>query len=172
MRVVHLGRSTCHAMSGPLSLTASEETLQQSASSEQPVGPFDERSAANRTSKQHIPFETKHCTSRDTRLSPTLITPQQEDYNTYRANPWSPFPLRRAHPEPGPHTILLRHPGSVWYLAEPLLNDCVQNVEWVPTVLWLSLSLVAPASAGVFSRGVKTVGLGAGCRVYNVGCIA
>ena len=27
-----------------------------------------------------------------------------EDYNTYRAPPWSPFPLRRAHPGPGPHT--------------------------------------------------------------------
>ena len=27
-----------------------------------------------------------------------------EDYNTYRAHPWSPFPLRRAHPVPGPHT--------------------------------------------------------------------
>ena len=26
-----------------------------------------------------------------------------EDYNTYRAHPWSPFPLRRAHPGPGPH---------------------------------------------------------------------
>jgi len=28
-----------------------------------------------------------------------------EDCNTYRADPWSPFPLRRAHPEPGPHTL-------------------------------------------------------------------
>ena len=27
-----------------------------------------------------------------------------EDYNTYRAHPWSPFPLRRGHPGPGPHT--------------------------------------------------------------------
>ena len=27
-----------------------------------------------------------------------------EDYNTYRAHPGSPFPLRRAHPGPGPHT--------------------------------------------------------------------
>ena len=26
-----------------------------------------------------------------------------EDYTTYRAHPWSPFPLRRAHPGPGPH---------------------------------------------------------------------
>ena len=26
-----------------------------------------------------------------------------EDYNTYAAHPWSPFPLRRAHPGPGPH---------------------------------------------------------------------
>jgi len=26
-----------------------------------------------------------------------------EDYNTYRAHPWSPFPLRRAHPGPGLH---------------------------------------------------------------------
>ena len=23
-----------------------------------------------------------------------------EDYNTYMAHPWSPFPLRRAHPRP------------------------------------------------------------------------
>ena len=27
-----------------------------------------------------------------------------EDYNTFSAHPWSPFPLRRAHPGPGPHT--------------------------------------------------------------------
>jgi len=26
-----------------------------------------------------------------------------ENYNTYRAHPWSPLPLRRAHPGPGPH---------------------------------------------------------------------
>jgi len=31
-----------------------------------------------------------------------------EHDNTYRAHPWSPFPLRRAHPGPGPHTSL--HP--------------------------------------------------------------
>ena len=31
-----------------------------------------------------------------------------DNYNTYRAHPWSPFPLRRAHPGPGPHT----HPAS------------------------------------------------------------
>ena len=28
----------------------------------------------------------------------------REDYNTYRARSWSPFPLRRAHPGPDPHT--------------------------------------------------------------------
>jgi len=27
-----------------------------------------------------------------------------EDYNTYRAHPWSPFPLRRARPGPSPHS--------------------------------------------------------------------
>ena len=27
-----------------------------------------------------------------------------EDYNAYRAHPWSPFPQRRAHPGPGPYT--------------------------------------------------------------------
>ena len=26
-----------------------------------------------------------------------------QDYNTYMAHPWSPFPLRRAYPGPGPH---------------------------------------------------------------------
>jgi len=28
-----------------------------------------------------------------------------EDYNTFRAHPWNPFPLRRAHPGPGPHKL-------------------------------------------------------------------
>ena len=28
-----------------------------------------------------------------------------EDYNTYRAHPWSLSPLRRAHPGPGPHNM-------------------------------------------------------------------
>ena len=30
----------------------------------------------------------------------------RDDYNTYRDLPWSRFPLRRAHPGPGPHTVL------------------------------------------------------------------
>ena len=41
-----------------------------------------------------------------------------EDYNTHMAHPWSPSPLRRAHPGPGPHTIqpevraiVSTHPG-------------------------------------------------------------
>ena len=32
-----------------------------------------------------------------------------EDYNTYRAHPWSPFPLRRAHSGPGAHSINFTH---------------------------------------------------------------
>ena len=28
-----------------------------------------------------------------------------EDYNTYRAHPWSPFPLRRAYSGPGAHRL-------------------------------------------------------------------
>ena len=31
-----------------------------------------------------------------------------EDYNTFRAHPWSPSFLRRAHPGPGPHSCTLR----------------------------------------------------------------
>jgi len=39
-----------------------------------------------------------------------------EDYNTFRAHPWSPFLLRRAHPGPGPHTSPRR--GS-WCQSHP-----------------------------------------------------
>ena len=28
-----------------------------------------------------------------------------EDYDKYRAHPWNPVPLRRAHPGPGPRTV-------------------------------------------------------------------
>ena len=39
-------------------------------------------------------------------LFPTCDSPFTcEDYNTYRSHPWSHFPLRRAHPEPGPHSV-------------------------------------------------------------------
>jgi len=37
-------------------------------------------------------------------LAPRSFT--REDYNTDRAHHWSLFPLRRAHPGPGPHTML------------------------------------------------------------------
>jgi len=36
-----------------------------------------------------------------------------EHYNTYRARPWNPFPLRRAHPGPGPHTAYVVE--RIWY---------------------------------------------------------
>ena len=32
-----------------------------------------------------------------------------DDYNTYRAHRWSPFPLRRAHPGPGPRPLNPKH---------------------------------------------------------------
>ena len=38
-----------------------------------------------------------------------------EDYNIYWAHPWSPCPLRRAHPGPGPH---------------PLPFETEVNVQW------------------------------------------
>ena len=37
-----------------------------------------------------------------------------EDYMTHRAHPWSPCPLRRAHPGPGPR-ILGRALGDQWF---------------------------------------------------------
>ena len=37
-----------------------------------------------------------------------------EDYNPYMAHPWSPFPLRRAHPGLGPHPLAcLRSPAGL-----------------------------------------------------------
>ena len=38
--------------------------------------------------------------------APPGTPPGVYKYNTYRAHPWSPFPLRRAHPGPGPHKVL------------------------------------------------------------------
>jgi len=40
-----------------------------------------------------------------------------EDYNTYRDHPWSPFPLRRAHPGPCLHTGSKANPSTVLELS-------------------------------------------------------
>ena len=40
-----------------------------------------------------------------------------EDYNTYRALPWSLFPPRRAHPGPGPHVMFRSGDASYCDLA-------------------------------------------------------
>ena len=58
-----------------------------------------------------------------------------EDYNTYRAYPWSPFPLRRAHPGPGPQT---EGGDSDLYMCAPPFTDLKVESKhgfratWVP----------------------------------------
>ena len=63
-------------------------------------------------------------------LSPRgFSTPQvREDYNTYRAHPWSPFSLRRAHPGPGP------------YNHRALVKPSVGSQRGEGVLLFLSLS--------------------------------
>ena len=56
-----------------------------------------------------------------------------EDYETYGTYPWSPFPLSRAHPGPGPHICegacmeavlaLLKHPLQVSYARTETSSD-------------------------------------------------
>jgi len=57
-----------------------------------------------------------------------------EHLNTYRAHPWSPFPLRGAHPGPGPHTLQSQF--------EWLKDDFAKSIRMAEE--WLSGRLKGP----------------------------
>ena len=56
-----------------------------------------------------------------------------EDYNDYRAHPWSPFPVRRAHPGQGPHTSASQFLGAPGLLC--LFVYLQPRIAW-STSLW------------------------------------
>jgi len=61
-----------------------------------------------------------------------------EDYNAFRAHPWSPFPLRRAHPGPGRWRIFVETP---WIYSRHHDRHVPRLVLCVGLMLCLRLTL-------------------------------
>ena len=66
-----------------------------------------------------------------------------EDYNTYRAHPWRPFSLRRAHQGLGPHTHLGLPQGRPFRLLAHL--SALQRLN--PPTPRLVISVIRPLAS-------------------------